>query len=121
MKGSWTHMTLSEFMEAFSIAILCIVDENETIHTIHSQHNTIESKTLYEQIVIYGNPQSIIAQTEGQLLPRMIEQGSSQCTIMKKADLVLCAFYDCFLSPMEKIQYAMKMNGELENVDISLE
>ena len=114
-------MTLLEFMKSFSIAILCIVDENETIHTIHSQHHTIESKTLYEQIVVYGNPQSIIAQTEGQLLPRMFEQGASQCTIMKKAGLVLCAFYDCFLSPIEKIQYAMKMNGELENVDISPE
>ena len=121
MKERWKYMSLLEFMDAFSIAILCIVDEKGKIHTIHSQHNKIQSQTLYEQIVVYGNPKSIIAQTEGQMLPRMFEQGDSQCTIMKKDHFFLCAFYDCFLSPIEKVQYAIKMNNELENVGISLE
>lgn len=114
-------MTLYEYMDSFSIAIICLINADGNVRTIKSNKYQIESDTLFKQLIVHSDPHSIIAQTEDQMLPRMWEQGDSQCTIMKKDSCVLCAFYDCSLPPLDKIKFAMKMNSELEHVDISWE
>ena len=72
-------MRVNDFIEKNEIAIIAKADLNNKRFEIKKRDVELESFDLFEPLVLFGSVESLMANVEGQILPRILGQGNSKC------------------------------------------
>ncbi|WP_147367735.1 hypothetical protein [Butyrivibrio sp. X503] len=113
------NMNIIEFIEKYDIAIAVKVDIKNKRFEIIKRDVELESYDLFEQLILFGNVDSIVANVEGMILPRIWTQGDSKCVLCKKSkEQIIALFYDKRMDAKEHFFYAKQldtiMNSNIE-------
>lgn len=110
-------MTIEEFMEKNNIAILVKGDLKTQSFDIVKKDVELESKDLFEQIILFGSVKNLRESIEGQLLPRIWSQGNTKCVICKpNEEQIVALFYDTCLGVIENYTYAKQLDIQIKEL-----
>ena len=110
-------MRVNDFIEKNEIAIRAKADLNNKRFEIKKRDVELESFDLFEQLVLFGSVESLMANVEGQILPRILGQGNSKCVLCKPNDEVIVAlFYDSCMDAKENYFHAKQLDMLLKEV-----
>lgn len=88
-------MDIERFMEENGIAILARTDLQTGEVRTWEHSAPLESRTLYERLVVYTEPADMAACLEGQLLPQTWRQGRTRAVIcLPERDVMVSLFLD---------------------------
>lgn len=105
-------MNINDFIEKNDIAIIAKADLNNKRFEIIKRDVELESFDLFEQLVLFGSVDSLMANVEGQILPRIWGQGNSKCVLCKpNEELIVALFYDSNMDAKENYFYAKQLDA----------
>ena len=80
----------------------------------------LESYSLFEQLILFQNAESLEKYVEGQLLPRIWTQGKTRCVLsMPDAHRIIALFYDSNATAAENYRFALKLDAELRETSFA--
>lgn len=114
-------MTADEFMEANEIAIYAEADLPAGPFRIIKRGGELESYSLFEQLILFQNAESLEKCVEGQLLLlRIWTQGRTRCVLsMPDAHRIIALFYDSNTTAAENYRFALKLDAELRETSFA--
>ena len=74
-------MKIDEFIIKNDIAIFVKADLRNKRFDIKKMDVELESYDLFEQLILFGNTESLLENISGQLLPRIWTQGNTKCIV----------------------------------------
>ncbi|SFU55401.1 hypothetical protein [Butyrivibrio sp. INlla21] len=110
-------MNINEFIKKNNIAIVARADLSNKSFEIIKRDLELESYDLFEQLIIYGTVDNLVASTEGQILPRIWTQGKSKCVITyDNNEHIVALFYENSMDAKENYFYAKQLDLLLKEV-----
>lgn len=110
-------MNLDEFMEKNDIAIAVKADLQEKSFDINKRDLELESYDLFEQLIQYGSVDSLMANIEGQILPRIWTQGNTKCIVCRpRQNQMIALFYDSTRNAKDEYYHAQELDTLLKQM-----
>ena len=108
-------------MEANEIAIYAEADLPAGPFRIIKRGGELESYSLFEQLILFQNAESLEKCVEGQLLLlRIWTQGRTRCVLsMPDAHRIIALFYDSNTTAAENYRFALKLDAELRETSFA--
>ncbi len=104
-----------EFIEKNSIAILVKVDYRTKSFEIIKKDIGLESNELFEQLILYGNVDSLFESVKGQMMPRIWSQGKTKCVICKiNEEQLVVIFYDTTMDVKDNYLFAKQLDIKIK-------
>lgn len=112
-------MTIKEFIDNNGIAVFVEGDVRKNIFNITNTAISLESRVLFEQLILNNTPKSLWKYISKQkLLPRMWQQGNTKCVMCRsdKEKLIFALFYDSEQDVEKDWHFAQKLDSELKEI-----
>lgn len=113
-------MCINDFIEKNNIAIFAKADLKTKKFEIIKRDVKLESYDLFQQLILFGNMDSLYASIDGQMLPRIWTQGNTKCIVCKPNNEQLVAlFYDNNMNATDNYFHAKKLDLLLKELESS--
>lgn len=110
-------MEINEFIKKYEIAIFADADLRNKSINIRKMDIELESYDLFEQLILFGNTESLLGNISGQLLPRIWTQGNTKCIVSQPNDEhIIALFYNKCLNAKENYLYAKQLDLQLSEL-----
>lgn len=110
-------MSVEQFMEKNSIAILVEVDLKDKKMDVKKTDIEMESPDLFKQLIDYGSVESLVKCVSERLLPRMWAQGNTKCIVSKPSEeKIIVLFYDWYSDAEGGYFYAKQLDKQLREL-----
>lgn len=107
-------MSINEFMLENNIAIFVEVDVPGKSFITYKSDIELEYYSLYEQLILYSDAENLAGTVEGQIMPRMWQQGNTRCVVCKiNEEKLVFLFYDSEADPISNYDYAKELNNKV--------
>ena len=111
------EMSIQKFIEDNNIAILVKADLNTNEFEITQGKTGIESRDLFEQLILGGNAEDLRNSVKDQIMPRIWAQGNSKCFLCKSdEDTLIALFLDTELETKDLYYYAKQLDSSLKQI-----
>ncbi len=110
-------MNINDFIERNNIAIFAKADLKSKTFDIIKRDVELESYDLFQQLILFGNTDSLCESIDGQILPRIWTQGNTKCIVCKPNNEQLVAlFYDNNMNATDNYFHAKELNLLLKEI-----
>ena len=110
-------MSINELIEKNNIAIVAKADLKNKRFEIINSNLELESYDLFEELILFGNTDTLLESVEGQILPRIWTQGNTKCVVCKpNNELLIALFYENSMDAKENYFYAKELDSLLKDI-----
>lgn len=110
-------MNLDEFIEKNKIAIFVKTDYKAKRFEVIKKDIVLEANDLFEQLILYGNVDSLFKSINGQILPRIWSQGKTKCVICQiNQELLVVIFYDTTMDAKDNYLFAKQLEMKIKEL-----
>ena len=110
-------MSINELIEKNNIAIVAKADLKNKRFEIIKSNLELESYDLFEQLILFGNTDTLLESVDGQILPRIWAQGNTKCVVCKpNKDQLIALFYENSMDAKENYFYAKELDSLLKDI-----
>ena len=107
-------MSINEFMLENNIAIFVEVDVPGKSFNTYKSDIELEYYSLYEQLILYSDAESLAGTVEGQIMPLTWRQGNTRCVVCKiNEEKLVFLFYDSEADPISNYDYSIELNNKV--------